>query len=202
MITQGNPGTNRPGRQGHLSFLLGKGGKRVKTNIDVTDGVDVASAFMGRYINILCFEEKPFIDGMRQQDQEIQDNFTYFALGWLHTLSKCGGSKDKDEVALMARDVCRHMPWRPKLHVLASSGSRRMEVEIRDDAQVVQMMAQYLAADSKNAYQDFFLYGMLEDRVQQQTLARMSRNWLAGVKGCLGAQGVSQYCDGRAHPYL
>ncbi|MDO4274890.1 MAG: hypothetical protein Q4D16_14580 [Eubacteriales bacterium] len=175
----------------------------MKRKIMVTDGMDVAGVFMSSYINVLGFKEEPFLHGMQRQSQEIQGNMTYLAFEWMHQLSKIKDFDGRNEASvLMARDVCLHVPEMPKLHVIPYSGETYMEVEISDDGQVVEMMTAYLAADSKNAYQDFLLYATIEEGTLQQTMARLFRMWLGMERECPLAQRASSYCEQHTLPYI
>ena len=174
----------------------------MKKKVNLTDGIEVASMFMTYYINSLCFKEGPFVERMRQQDQKIQENLTYLMLAWLHSLSASSFDASNEGAVMMSRDVCLHVPQLPKLNQLAYTGDCCREVEFFDDRQVAEMMAGYLAADSKNAYKDFLLYAMMEEGTLQQVLARVSRAWLEKSVECPTAQEASRYCFQHTLPYI
>lgn len=175
----------------------------MKKKIDVSDGIEVANFFVSDYLNNLCFHEKPFLEKFKQERKEIQENFTFLAFGWLHALASTSGFDDRNEGAvMMARDICLHVPEVPKLNRLSYDGEMHIDVDRADEEQVSRMMAGYLMADSKNAYQDFLLYACTEHRTLQQTLTRLFREWLLLATECKAAQAASAYIQGHRLPLI
>lgn len=171
-----------------------RGGVRLRKIINPADGMEVASFFMSWYINVLGFSPQVFVRLMEKESDEVRDNFTYLAFSWIHRLAKVRDFDDRNENSVfMARDICLHVPDMPKLYEIPYEGETSMDVDTTKDQQVVHMIASYLAADSKDSYQDFLLYALNEHRTLQQTLTRLFQTWLEHITKPKEAQTASTY---------
>lgn len=144
----------------------------------ITDGTAVAKVFTDEYLNNFCASHGKFMDMLAEQEKKIRDNFTYLGFAWLKGLSEVTSYDRRNEASkLLADDICRYLKETPRIHALVYGGAEEMEVDVRNDEQVAQLLILYLSADSKNAYQDFIAYALHTHRTLQQNLTRFFVEW-------------------------
>lgn len=165
--------------------------------VQCQDGRSMARLVVDHYLNNYCMAHGDFMEAMERESRKIRDNFTYLVFAWFKGLSEVSYYDARNEASvLMACDVCRHLEDGPELNIL--DGGKALETEFEldtdDGVQIEAAMADYLAADSGNAYKDFVDYALYTHRTLQQNLTRFFLEWFhREKKNSLIIQNISAF---------
>ncbi|MCI7169766.1 hypothetical protein MSB04_04985 [bacterium] len=146
-------------------------------------GEQVAKFLVDGYLNSFCSDHTAFMEAMSMEQTEVQENFTYLVYAWLKGLEAISYYDLRNEASvLLACELCSHIKEEPVLHVIPQKEEPEMETGSYEEHQVERVMADYLVADSENAYQGFIDYALRTHRTLQQNLTRFFMEWMQREK--------------------